>query len=444
MQVFGDVIFAEVKGSTNGKQNVAMVKFKEHTAVKVESKDSGYIKWGASDNWPKEIAKKVKKNGSAVSSLRVRETVHYGNGLVLFRNETSDEGKKKIISVDLSEESEIETFLKRIKYKLFLQETIMDLEWLNIAFPEFVLSVDRKSIVSVRRQRAAWCRFAKPENGIVKKIYISSKFGESATTDVEKNEFVSELSMLNPYLTKEEVLDYCIKNKIDRFTIPFGFPMFDESFYPEAKWHAVLESGWLEVANSVPEYKLNIFKNQVSIKYLIEIDERYFLKIYKDAWDDYSLEQKLDIRKKLIQSITDNLSSNKNSGKSISSIMFEGDKGEQVSAVKVTAIDDKFKDGSYLPEAEAANSEVLFALGVDPSIIGAGIPGGKLGAGSGSDKRVAFNIMQSQMKPSRDITLSILEFIQDYNGWNPTIKFGIENTVITTLDENPTSTQKGI
>src|SRR5690606_5837602 len=132
-------------------------------------------------------------------------------------------------------------FLKRIKYKLFLQETIMDLEWLNLAFPEFVLSVDRKSIVSVRRQRTAWCRFAKPENGVVKKIYISSKFGESATTDVEKNEFVSELPMLNPYLTKEEVLDYCIKNKIDRFTIPFGFPMFDESFYPEAKWHAVLE-----------------------------------------------------------------------------------------------------------------------------------------------------------------------------------------------------------
>ena len=83
-------------------------------------------------------------------------------------------------------------------------------------------------------------------------------------------------------------------------------------------------------------------------------------------------------------------------------------------------------------------------MGVDPSVIGAGIPGGKLGAGSGSDKRVAFNILQSLKTADRDITLSILEFIQDFNDWDPKIKFAFENIEITTLDKNPTSTQTGI
>ncbi|KAA5532849.1 hypothetical protein F0460_13255 [Paenimyroides baculatum] len=443
--------FVEVQGKTNGKQNVAMVKSvngseTSHTTSKPNSKaGKKYIEWGDSDKFPTTLAKAVRKNGSASSAMRVKERTHYGNGLTLYKNSKSETGKKVVEFVPIDEEPVIEAFLKKIRYKLFLQETIKDLEWFNVAFPEFVLSVDRKSIASVRRQKTAWCRYAAPNNkGFVDKIYVSSKFGNVSNIDIEDTEYVSEIPLINPYLTKEEIIEYCIEKNIDRFTIPFGYPVSDESFYPEADWHSILNSGWLEVANSVPEYKLNIFKNQVSIKYIIEIDERYFEKLYYQEWEKYDLEKKLSIRKKLIEAITDELSGNTNSGKSISSIMFADAKDQQISAVKITPIDDKFKDGSYLPEAEAANSEVLFAMGVDPSVIGAGIPGGKLGAGSGSDKRVAFNIMQALKTPDRDVSLSVLEFIQDFNNWNPKIKFAYENTEITTLDKNPTSTQNGI
>ena len=450
MEHFGEISFVDVQGKTNGKQNVAMVKVvnkqNSHTTPKPYTKDSKqYIEWGNGDAFPKTLSKAVRKNGSASSAMRVKERAHYGNGLTLYRTAKSDSGKKVVEYVPVEEDDAIYSFLKKIKHKLFLQETIKDLEWLNIAFPEFVLSVDRTRIESVRRLKTAWSRFAQPNNnGIINKIYISSKFGCEATVDVADKTYVSELPLLNPYLSKEEIIDYCKKNDIDRFTIPFGYPTLDESFYPQADWHSILKSGWLEVANSVPEYKLNIFKNQVSIKYIIEIDERYFQKVYNEKWTDFTVEDRLKIREDLINAITDNLSGNTNSGKSISSIMFADDKGNQTSAVKITPIDDKFKDGSYLPEAEAANSEVLFAMGVDPSVIGAGIPGGKLGAGSGSDKRVAFNILQSLKTPDRDITLSILEFIQDFNNWDNTIKFAFENTEITTLDKNPTSTQNGI
>lgn len=451
MQTFGEIQFVNIEGKTNGKRNVAIVKSvngesSSHTASKPNSKEGKkYIEWGNSDKLPTELSSKVRKNGSASSAMRVKERAHYGNGLTLYKTAVSENGKKIINYHPLEQNTEIYSFLKKIKYKLFLQETIKDLEWFNICFPEFVLTPDRTKIASARRQKTAWARFAAPdENGIIDKIYVSSKFGTSSNIDVENNPFVSEIPLMSIYATPEEIITYCKKNNIDRFTIPFGYATLDESFYPEADWHAILNSGWLEVANSVPKYKLSIFLQQVSIKYIIEIDERYFQKIYNEEWVKFSIEDKQNIRKELIQSITDNLGGTDNAGKSISSIMFEDDKGNQVSAVKITAIDDKFKDGSYLPEAEAANSEVLFAMGVDPSVIGAGIPGGKLGAGSGSDKRVAFNIMQSLKTADRDVTLSILEFIQEFNQWDPSIRFAFENTEITTLDKNPTSTQNGI
>jgi len=428
----------------------AVVKIKKSesaTAVKAEVKNtSGYIKWGANDNYPQEVIKKVKKNGAAGSGLRLLQRAHYGNGIVCYKTKRNTEtNKREVIYYDFDEFPLINDFFKRSKVKFFTQEIIKDLEWFGIAFPEYILSNDFSKIVSVKRQNAAWCRYAEPnKSGNIDTLYISSLFGTKGNVSVEDNEYVSSTHLLSPYMTMDEVLEYCKAHKIHKFVIPVFFPLLDESFYPIPEWHAIVTSGWLEVANSVPKFKLGIFNNQVSIKYLIEIDEEYFKKIYEADWSTYPIEKKLSIRNDLIQTITDNLGGADNGGKSISSIMYTDSRGQQVSAVKVTAIDDKLKDGSYLPEAEAANSEVLFALGTDPSLIGAGIPGGKMGSGSGSDKRIAFNLLQSFMKSNRDVTISIIEFIAYYNKWESDLKYGFENVVLETLDKNPTGQTKAV
>ena len=115
-----------------------------------------------------------------------------------------------------------------------------------------------------------------------------------------------------------------------------------------------------------------------------------------------------------------------------------------VKGIEVEAIDNKIKDGAYLPEASAANSEIMFALGVDPSLLGAGIPGGKMNTGSGSDKREAFSILTSLFKSKREISLYPWQFIRDYNGWDEDLEGGFGNIELTTLDANPTGTQTTI
>lgn len=414
------------------------------TAVKVEVKEKqgDVASWGKNNDYPQQVIKEVKKNGAASSSIRFLRKAHYGNGLVLFNDEVDEAGKKKPKLIPVSSVEQIDTFFKKSQMNRFWKETILDLEWFSIAFPEYILSENFATINRVKRQKTAWCRFEmmNEENGLIEHVYISEKFGKSGSVDLT-SEYVEKIPLIDSYWSPDEVREYCKVNKITKFIRPIFYPLLDEAYYPESEWHAIMKSGWLDVANSVPALKKALFENQMTVKYLIEVDEVYFDRQYGQEWLKMVPSARREIRKNLVDGINQGLVGNEKAGKSIQGMKWTDNNGKEISAIKITAIDDKLKDGSYLPEAEAANSEVLFALGVDPSLIGAGIPGGKLGAGSGSDKREAFTILSALYKTNRETTLEIFEFIQEYNNWDSLIKAGFENTILTTLDANPTGTK---
>ena len=98
-------------------------------------------------------------------------------------------------------------------------------------------------------------------------------------------------------------------------------------------------------------------------------------------------------------------------------------KQDYLTGWKINVIENKLENSAYLPDSQAANSEILFAIGVDPCLIGAGLPGGKMGAGSGSDKREAYWMLNADMGTDRAVSLSPLYFIRDFNHWDPTIQF---------------------
>ena len=440
------IAISEYKGSP------ALVTFKNSidkmdgtvTAVKVEVKEKvgDVASWGKNNDYPQQVIKEVKKNGAASSSLRFLRKAHYGNGLVLIKDEVTDLGKKAPRMVPLSEVPAIDQFFRKSQMNRFWKETITDLEWFSIAFPEYILSENFSTINRVKRQKAAWCRFEmmNQESGLIEHVYISEKFGK-ATADLT-SQYVEKVPLIDSYWSPEEVKLYCQTNKIKKFIRPVFYPLLDEAYYPESEWHAILKSGWLDVANSVPALKKALFEQQMTIKFLIEVDEKYYENIYSTDWLKKKPEERKKIREDLVDSINAGLVGNANSGKSIQAMKWTDNSGKEISAIKITAIDDKLKDGIYLPEASAANSEILVAIGVDATLIGgAGIPGGALGAGSGSDKREAFLILSALYKTNRETTLEIFEFIQQYNAWDSAIKPAFENTVLTTLDANPTGTK---
>lgn len=447
-QYFGKIAVSTLK---NGQ--VAAYTFKNSkdrldttiTTVKVDVKDKQgeVVSWGKNNDYPQQVLKSVRLNGAASSGLRFLRKAHYGNGLILLKDEVDENGKKSPKVLDLNDFTEIKEFFKKSQMNRFWKETIADLEYFSIAFPEYILSENYTQINRVRRQKAAWCRFQimNEENGLIEHVYISQKFGSGSSVDLE-GEYVEKVPLIDSYWDAEQTREYCKANGIKKFIRPIFYPLIDEAFYPESEWHAVVKSGWLDVANAVPELKKALFQNQMTIKYIIEVNELYFTNMYKEKWSTMKFEDRDKIRQDLIDQVNEALVGNDKAGKSIQSMKVQDSKGEFHSAVTITAIDDKLKNGSYLPEAEASNSEVLFALGVDPTLIGAGIPGGKLGAGSGSDKREAFTILSALFKTNRETTVEPYEFISEYNGWDDSIRPSFENTILTTLDANPTGSKK--
>ncbi|MGV4509084.1 hypothetical protein ACQ1Q1_11950, partial [Ornithobacterium rhinotracheale] len=121
-------------------------------------------------------------------------------------------------------------------------------------------------------------------------------------------------------------------------------------------------------------------------------------------------------RDEVVNTIDEHMSGNEAAGRSLISPYFKDMNGNLMRGIEIVPIDDKIKDGNFLPDAAAGNSQILFAMGVDPSLIGAGIPGGKNLSGSGSDKREAYTILCSKMPFKRMHLLEVFNFIRDFNG----------------------------
>ncbi|MAF36842.1 hypothetical protein CL622_07025 [archaeon] len=432
----GDVAFGHGSGTvfSFGKTS------ESHTIVNPEDKSSGKIaKWGEDNKYPQNFIKTLKLNGAGSAGARFLKSTHYGQGFKLYKPNTEN-GKESKELVSLIDHTEIRDFFRTCKMERFWVETIADLEDLYIAFPEFILSKDFNTITSVRRLQTSKCRFQKinEATGLIENIYYCHKWEPNTKED---SEYVETIAAIDSWWSAEQIKEYCKKKKIYKFVMPVFYPLQDETYYPEADWHAIYRNGWMDVAASIPEYKKHLFQNQINVKHVVHISEEYFTRTYKDQWADFTDEKKKQIRDQLTEAIDNHLSGNKNAGKSIQSITYKDANGNWTKGIEVTAVDDKLKDGAYLPEASAANSEIMFAMGVDPSLLGAGIPGGKMNTGSGSDKREAFSILTSLFKTKRQITLEVWELLRDYNGWDPDLEGDFANTELTTLDKNPTGTQ---
>lgn len=408
--------------------------------IETEDKVGKVAAWGKNNDFPQQSLAKARKNGALLSGLRVARKAHYGAGFII-AEETHENGKRLVSPKCIHEYDAIHSFWKKSQMKRFWKETIIDLEYWSLAFPEYVLSNDFKTINRVHRQKTADCRFevADENTGFIKNVYVSKKWKDGVNTD---SKFVSTIPLIDSYWSADEVKEYCKKNKIRNFVRPIFFPLVDETYYPQSEWHSVYNSGWLDIANSIPAFKKAFLENQLNVKFHIEVSEEYFDRKYKEDWHSFTPERRQEIRSEFVTELDETLRGSEKAGTSIMSIIYKDDNGNPLPGLKITSVDNKIKDGAYLDDTSAGNQEILTAIGVDPSLIGAGIPGGKLGAGSGSDKRTAWFILSALMKTNRETTLEVFEFIQEYNGWPSELIGGFEDTNLTTLDKNPTGTEK--
>lgn len=393
--------------------------------------ENNIIPWGSDNLYPNNFySKKFLKNGTSVGGQTAIKSAHYGTGVQLVKevkNETS--GEVDIQKQLLADFPEIKKFFRDNKINYFFYSKISDLSLFHISFTEHVLSMDGNSIVRVKRHQAAHCRFAPQDNeGNIPFVYINTDWANYKKDNTAKIDFIDHYQM-----TVEEIKEHCKSKGIKSFITSCRYPYIDESYYPKTDWHAVDRAGWMDVANSVPELKQALFENQLHFKYIVYVADLYFESFYKDEWDDFDAEKRQKMREELSANIDDYMSGNKAAGKSLVAPIID-DNGKWVEGITVKVIDNKLKDGSYLPDASAANFEILFAMGVDPVIIG--VLGSNQGR-SGSDKREAYTILSANLVPRKQMSFDDFDLWAEFNNWDLDLIPTFPSVNLTTLDKNP-------
>ncbi|MBN1546857.1 MAG: hypothetical protein JW902_09375 [Syntrophaceae bacterium] len=407
---------------------------KQSGAVPRETGSSDWSLWGDDNLFPQNVLSDLEGNSIALRALEKRRNVHFGRGIVAYRNVKADDGT---FTREIITEGPVKDFFRSNQVNLQWIDLIGSLEIFANGWLEFILNKAKTQINRVSVMDPAYCRHSRmnPKAIRIEKTYYSADWPNPG------EEYLSVIPTFNPnkFMPGKAYPD-------PKFTYPVFYRSFNKSYYHLAIWNGVRQSGWLSIANKVPALKKAIMKNQMTIKYHVEIPDQYFQKRYPSS--DYTREQRESAVQRKIEELNEFLTDVENSGKSLVTFSYYNETlQKEFPGWKINVIDNKLKDDAYLPDSQAANSEILFAIGVDPSLIGAShVPGGKMASsGSGSDKREAFWALNAECGPYREVTLQPLYFIRDFNGWGDDIDFDyVVVDTSQTQDQHPTKTEKRI
>ncbi|WP_375435090.1 hypothetical protein [uncultured Hymenobacter sp.] len=404
----------------------------------VEQGISGEVAlWGDGNDFPQQVIAQAEKSTIIPSVLDWKTRAVYGGGVVYGRVTGYDkDGNEQFERERLPE---VEAFFRRSNIKRYAFESLQNLFWFIQSYPEIILSLNRQKITSLTTQDTAFCRYSVVKAGMATPAWthISANWPNAKPGDA----FTTSVPVLDPYYEPVEALRADTRGF--KYIYPLALPSPGKALYQLASWNSIRRSGWLEVAQAIPEFKAALFKNQMSIKYLIETHEGYWKWKYPD-WDTKPTEVRKQIISDELADFEATMSGTAGTGKSILSLTITDPRtGEQISAFKVTAIDDKIKSGLHIEDSQEASSHIYTALAVDPTLMGIS-PGKGMGAGSGSDKRVAFNNFISTHRFYQDLVLEPLYLVRDYNGWPADLEFRFLNPLVQTLDASaPVKTTVG-
>ena len=108
---------------------------------------------------------------------------------------------------------------------------------------------------------------------------------------------------------------------------------------------------------------------------------------------------------------------------------------------EIVPIENKMSDDAYTAVNQQANIAHTSGHGIDPSLAGIDT-GSKLG-GSGSEKRISYQLHIAMRTPQkRKILLKTFQAAHKIMGFNPEHRFGFVDVDITTIAENPKGQEK--
>jgi len=401
--------------------------------------------WGADNNIPDLLILSVGKNPVASACLPFNIDLSYGSGLKI-----GSMSSGKFVEFDLiarrsrKELEQVYQFIEDNDINNQLLENISDLHWFNQAFVELILDKNepgKRKIVQYTAKESTYSRFEvqNPDTGEIERHAYSAKWASSPKAE-EINvtpvlSYKSPLFDLLRKLGRRPTLEGTIKTENEyRYILPIRIPTPGKLYYPKPYWVSAVDSGWMDFANAIPEYKKAYMLNSMSIKYIIEISETYFSRIFNDEGIQ-TKEAQQERKRKEIENINSFLKGTTAAGKSMITYKRRiANMEEEIPEVKIAVLNTHL-GGEYIEDSHEASALIYTAFRVHPSLIGV-IPGKTTSNLSGSDKRELLRIQQTMQKKIRDAILKPLYVVKTINKWPEDVVFAISDIILTTLDTN--------
>lgn len=384
--------------------------------------------WGPNDDWAVIAREKIEASTTAYPLIAQKVSLMFGKGATYYKEIRTADG----ITHDFSPQPAIDEFFLNNDIDYFLLERLMDYKTGGNLWCEFILNNVYTNVASINHLEGEFCRFGpvNSDNGKIENILFKSRWDKSGDDPatipfLHKKNFSRDEALLIGEIGK------------GRFSMHSALPSPGNTLYAVPP-HAALfkEDGWLDFANNIPKLMHAINKNGMLLKYHIQIPSNYWSDKFPE-WDNMDMTERSKIQSTEFDLMDSFLKGTKNAGSSfISHFKVDPSSGKSYDGWKIEELSDPIKKDQFLTSVQEADNQTARSIGMDSSMSNIQPQGGKMGAGSGSDKRVGMTNMVTMSYMDQYVILEPLRRVQAINGWDPAIKFIFINDVPTTLNED--------
>jgi len=403
------------------------------------NKYRGYVYWGSNNNLPAELCDKIYSNPVVSSAMEFKSALTFGDGIMAIKKSV-DPKTNEIKITPVFDCEPINEFFDNNDINGYLLDQATDLQMFYNIFPEIILNNENSpKVVQLNHKEAMFSRWEEmnPNTGQIENHFYSALWDrEINPTDMVATPVLSKDNPLMDLKYRlgigKDPLGKVSKSAERRFIIPISFPSPGRFYYRKPYWISIIESGWYDFVQKIPEFKMALLNNGMVLKYHVEIHPEFFKQMFKDKGATTDVKKK-EVRTAWFTNLNDFLSKPENAGKTFVSEYYVTPDEKEYSMVKINLLSNEFKGGEYLGDLQEGSSILSYGCSVHPSMIGS--QPGKNSTINGTEARELWIIKQAMLKPFRDRLLYPLNIIKAINGWPKDIYFTIPNIELTTLDQ---------
>lgn len=399
--------------------------------------------WGKNNLLPQELNESSENCEIVQACIRKLVSFCFGNGIFAYK-ERIENGK---IVIDEVYNKDIKDFFEFTNINEYFIKAATDYYKFGNCFPyikAYKPNNKTKKVGLLDVFDAAFCRKQKINpNSPNKRILYYTSFWKDLVGNID-----TLISQYPNFFKKYEELkkvnyeSQFINNPQDVFVININNYTSGRNYYHSVPWHAAFFNGTVDLASGYSETRKAFFKNALKISVLIHIDPEFWKVRYGNSWpSDFKAQEKLvdEYLLMLERSVT----GKSDAFKSLYvPMLYNNMTQEHRKLIEFEQLNFlKGFDTTFIPEAQQAYANIIFAFGLDQSLLGTVALNGKSKSGSGSDRREALLVLNNALKQDREMLLRPLYIIKKLNGWDQDIKFGIRTIELTTLDVNPTGSK---